>query len=46
MISMVDKEKIEDVLDMLGEPVLSNDQRLRRIEKKLGIKSPSRTTGE
>jgi len=35
---MVDKEKIEDVLDMLGEPVLSNDERLTRIEKKLGIK--------
>ena len=42
----MDKEKIEDILDMLDEPVLSNDQRLRRIEKLLKIKRRSRTTDE
>ena len=42
----MDKDKIEDILDMLDEPVLSIDQRLRRIEKLLKIKRRSRTTSE
>ena len=31
----MDKSKIPEILEMLGEPILSTNERLKRIEKQL-----------